>query len=388
MNSDHVFDAFNRIAKVNGTTLKRAMLSDYMKPYIVAALDPFQQYYAKRDEVEAASANPDGAPFTDETWCTLHKLKTREVSGTTAHQIINKTIRELTPESAALFIRILNKDLRIGLRAKTINKRFPGLIPTHDIMLAKLFDESKVTFPCWAGPKIDGVRAVFRKGHFYSRKGLQFRGLEFLESLLSDFIEPIDGELIVPGVSFQVGSGKIRSDSPTPDAAFYIFELPTVDAPFSERIQMMQDLSGMDDSIRVVPHVEILDLSMLYDYYEQCRKQGYEGTVVRTYDYKYVGTRSFHWMKMKPKMKDLELKVVDLFEGNGKYKGQLGGVIVEYHGSKGKRKVRVGGGFTDNQREFFYNCPSAIMFKYIQAEAMEETDEGSLRHPIFKEVKE
>ena len=56
---------------------------------------------------------------------------TREVQGLLT--FYEKDIREL-------IIRMLLKDLRIGVNVKTINKAIPGLIPKHEIMLASKFE--------------------------------------------------------------------------------------------------------------------------------------------------------------------------------------------------------------------------------------------------------
>jgi DNA ligase-1 len=381
--SDMVFEAVEMVAKASGHT-KRQFLHPAMMSYLVAAYNPYIRYYTKRKEEECVAESKN--QFTDETWELLRKLSEREISGHDAEYAVDRHIAMMTPESSRLFIRILNKDLRMGLGAKSINKVFPNLIPTHDVMLAYRVDWSRVEYPCYISFKVDGVRATYKFGEFYSRKGIKFEGLDQLKYELKDVKMPLDGELSIPGVSFQVGSGLIRRNTPTSNALFSIFELPNVLESFPVRATMMRDMENYSEHVTALRQQLIHSRAEADACYELARRMGYEGLVLRKYNYRYVGNRSYSWMKIKPLMKDLELKVVDVYEGEGKYIGMLGGVIVEYHGSRGMKHVKVGSGFTDNQRhEYWLNPPIG---QTIQAEAMEETDDGSLRHPIFKEVKE
>ena len=80
-------------------------------------------------------------------------------------------------------------------------------------MLAKLFDMSKVKFPCYASPKLDGVRGTFATDQIYSRNGHPYVGINHITDILYSMTYETDGELIIPGLSFQKGSGQIRSDN-------------------------------------------------------------------------------------------------------------------------------------------------------------------------------
>ena len=387
MTSDQVFDHIEMIAKASGNSKKKYLHRD-MIPYLAAAYNPYKRYYTTK-----CRKGEGYSQFDNISWNILGHLSARRLSGYDAEATVAIHTQSLTWKSAELFKRILNKDLRMGMGAKTINKVFPRAIPTHDIMLAKKVNWERVRYPCFISPKIDGVRAVYKYGEFYSRGGHKYKGLQHLKDQLKDITVPLDGELIVSGVSFQVGSGMIRSDQRTPGANFRIFELPTMPDDFQTRVIMMEDFTDYSPNVSSVPHFMINNQAEAMEYYRSFRSLGYEGAVVKSLEYRYVGTRSWHWMKVKPLMKDLELKVIKVYEGTGKYRGKLGGVTVEYFGTKGSRIVDIGSGFTDDQRDAFW--PGALFIdeadiidKYIQAEAMEETDDGSLRHPIFKEVKD
>ena len=170
----------------------------------------------------------------------------------------------------------------------------------------------------------------------------------------------------------------IRNRSLTPDAVFSIFDIPSVIVPFKQRLIMINDLHLIGHYIREVQHTILYDAEDLLRFYQSCRRAGYEGAVIKPMDYKYKGSRSYDWMKMKEVL-SVDLRVKKLFEGTGKYEGQMGGVVVEYNG----REVKVGGGFSDYQRKSYWDEPMKIHACMIEVLYMEETDDGSLRHPRF-----
>lgn len=371
MNSDLAFDMIEKIGKTSGHA-KHGLLVEGLKDYLVAAYDPYTMYGIKN----SPKGNGENQ-FDMETWLLLEGLANRLFTGDKAKQMVWDHVSPMTLKSSILFHRILNKDLRMGVSAKTINKVYPGLIETNDVMLAKLFSKSRAKFPCYAGPKIDGIRGTYRhkRKKFYTRNGHEIVGLEHLILQLDQTKADLDGELFIPDVSFQISSGEIRSKNPTPNAVFAMFEVPRVKMSFKERLQYMEVLSQTRTNILRLKHYKINDLDHLYKFYSWCRKQGHEGAVVRPLDYEYVGTRSYHWMKMK-NILDFDLKVEDMFEGKGKYKGQMGGVIVKYYG----KPQRVGGGFSDAQRKTWWDQPNHILGKTIHVVVTEFTDDGNFRH--------
>lgn len=384
MDSDLMFAAVETVAAVSGHS-KMAFLDIEMKPYLLAAYDPYIRYYLKRPEKPPFIGKGKNI-FDQETWSILDDLSARRLSGNLANDIVNAHLKQLTPASSRLFIRILNKDLRWGLGAKSINKALSKLIPTHDIMLAKLFQINRVKYPCFGSPKIDGVRALLKRGEFYSRSGKIYKGLERLKAEIRDAfgvnsildVPVLDGELTVIGTTFQTGSGMIRRDEETPDAHFSLFELPEVTAPFTHRVMMMDDLTGTSSYMSPVHHEQLLNEDQLMGFFWGCRNLGYEGSVIKPMNYQYKGSRSYDWMKMKQVL-TVDLEVEDVEEGTGKYENCLGKAVVNYKG----KPVRVGTGFTDDERDNFWLHPEVLIGKTIEIEYMEETDDGSLRHPRF-----
>jgi len=378
LSSDKAYDLFKRIADTSGSINKRIFLRRQdITEYLLAAYNPFVKYYLTQCEEGRGTKE-----FDEVTWAILRDLSTRRLSGHDAQGVVRIETVGMTPKSSKLFHMILNKDLRMGMGVKEINKVFPGLIPTHDVMLAKLFDAKRVKYPCFGSPKIDGVRAKFRDGVFCSRNGHEYIGLNHLAEELSHVNHELDGELVITGLTFQQSSGLIRNDSPTPNATYRIFEVPSYRGSFIERLTVIDDLHLIGPHIHRVPHITLNSKDEVYEFYDTCRKMDYEGAVIKPYDYEYRGTRSYDWMKMKPK-DNMDVTVISIYEGKGKYKGQMGGVTVDFNGVND-----VGGGWSDKQRKEYWENPSLIVGKCIEVSYMEFTDDGNFRHANFETIRE
>lgn len=133
-----------------------------------------------------------------------------------------------------------------------------------------------------------------------------------------------------------------------------------------------------------------------------------EGIMVKNPEGLYDKKKSYGWMKVKPE-ETLDLRIIGYFPGEPgtKYQDCLGGLVVRHKDVN----VRVGGGFTDLERQEFWEiitremkrldealinhekdaivAPSAflndteILFNLAEIEFHEETPDRSLRHPRF-----
>ena len=139
---------------------------------------------------------------------------------------------------------------------------------------------------------------------------------------------------------------------------------------------------------------------------------GFEGIIVKPLDGLYERRRTYGYMKIKDEVDtagDVDLLITGVYEGDGKYQGMAGGVIVDFNGVP----VRVGGGWSDRQRaeiwadhtntvvEYTYRSweeeldemitvtekvkPSgqSVIGRLIEVKYHEITPDGSMRHPRF-----
>jgi DNA ligase-1 len=94
---------------------------------------------------------------------------------------------------------------------------------------------------------------------------------------------------------------------------------------------------------------------------------GHEGLVLRK-----IGTNEF--IKVKTVYTD-DVKILGYVEGKGKHEGRLGKFITE--------DGDCGTGYSDKEREEFWENRDKLIGTYIEVDSMERTPKGKLRNPRF-----
>lgn len=314
----------------------------------------------------------------------LNDLSSRELSGLEATRVVMQYMSNLAPEEANLFAKIINKDLRMGVGIKTIQKLFPDLIKNKpSAQLVKGFNEKKVQYPCLVSPKYDGVRGLW-DGQFKTRQGKVIKGLDHIERQLSAMFPTggiiLDGELLVRGLDFDKASGLIRNDQQVPDAYYMVFDVPSMDDSLRNRLLWLHSNLYMAYCIYLAAHTMANNNDDILNYYAQCINKDLEGIVIKNPNEKYKEGRSWDWMRLVP-AHTADCKVTGVFEGQGKYKDTLGGIIVDYQG----HEVKVGSGFSDEERDLIWSKSEEYVLDAIaECEYKEKTKAGAMRQPRFK----
>ena len=449
LDSVDVLAMLDKIAATSSRTEKEALLRDYadddfFKWVVTQAYDPFITFGITPPKVQAEGLKRfdlNSRPITG----MLYGLQTRAITGNAAKETVLETLLSLDHSSAELLWRILSKDLRCGITATTINKVLPGTVPSFDCMLAHKFEEKRIkTWPVAVEPKLDGVRVICLvrdgKAQFFSRSGKPFPAVEHLgdqvvkmvkathkaildrSKLVKDEIGDLweyylgseaapaialDGEIVSGNFNKTVGDVR-RKDEAATDAEYHIFDaLPykefTTDGLAEIKLQQMARRAFVvymvklaeASSLKTVPSYLASSAEEIQSFYQTFRAKGLEGAIVKPREAYYHKKRNHGWMKLKNE-ETHDLRVTGVFEGTGKYAGQLGGLIVDFNGVE----VRVGGGFSDEDRVELWKISQADTFcllsdapdevkragcrvigRLIEVEAHEVTPDGSLRHP-------
>jgi len=251
-----------------------------------------------------------------------------------------------------------------------------GLMQPYDL------DESRIVLPCYISPKLDGVRGHDDNGMFF-RSGKPILGVDHIYNAVKDLGIRLDGEMLVPGMSFQKSSGLIRSHNATPDAHFYVFDYYNTSDIFSNRIEVMNQIEVLSTKIHVITHHLVKTLKELYHYHNNYISMGLEGSVIKTPYHIYQFRQSWDWMRIVP-LHSVDVVVLSMYEGKGKYVDMMGGVRCEGEGVK----VKVGTGFNDSDRALYWHDPHGLVGKTIRVTYKEKTKDGSLRHPAFDRVRQ
>jgi DNA ligase 1 len=402
-----IYDTLNDLAAISSLNKKKEalkqaiMANEKLKAVCQLAYDPFIRFNMTAllpHQQQGGTEMPTFQVILD----LLNGLKDRTVKASKAREQIEKW----DFHHRWVFTAIINKDLRAGFTDTMLNDVFPGFVPEFDCMLAKKFEPKRIKeWPVAVQPKLDGVRCLIRliKGEaprFFSRNGIEeFANFpiisEELAHLSSTFgpkaVMWLDGELVSGSFNKTVGDVRRKSQS-REDVVFTAFELLSEDAfrglsndTHADRYDILQSYlqTFQFDVVRVIENWSASSIDDILKHYARVRATGGEGVIVKPLNGKYVPKRSFDWLKIKGE-ETLDLKVINIFEGEGKYAGKLGGIIVDHKGVH----VRVGSGFTDDERE---PVSQALFDKYFgkiaEIQFHEVTPDGSLRHPRFKGIR-
>lgn len=346
--------------------------------------DPFKRFH-----IQKLPWTGKGSETIDGSWPVIHSILDELVEGFGGQRekdLVRATITAMNPSDAELFKCIIKKDLRAGISATTINSVFPDLIPVFGAMKAKKLEKHRWSPRHYISVKLEGLRGQSINGKLYSMNGQRFKGLEHIEENLPADMD-LDGELLIPGLHFQVASGKIRSYNPTPDTCFFIYDVPSLsDEPFNIRYQALENLAedfSLSRSIlnptwiTLVKHTHVPSFEALEQQFSKVLAAGFEGLVVKHPEHTYKsGKRTYDWMKMKNTL-DEDAPITGFYEGQGKYEGQLGGVYVK---RKNGKTCKVGGGFSDQERTDIWNDQDKYIGRVIEVHYHEDTPDGDFRH--------
>ena len=257
--------------------------------------------------------------------------------------------------------------------------------PLSPAMLAKPY---KGVLPCdyAVEPKIDGVRVIVEVCResmavaFKTRNGnllhsLAHLGEWFSETASKHGVFTFDCEA-VSGQDFYDSVGDIRSSEPAKDAHLWLLDLPDDVGTYRERRELMSKFA-YDSRVRLVESFSGITPN---DAFRRFVSQGFEGAMVKDVDAPYQqGKRSNGWLKVKAVDAE-DCPVVSVHEGEGRLAGTMGHVVVENNG----RLVRVGGGFTDEQRRTIWENRDTVIGSYLEVTFQSRTPDGSMRHPRIR----
>jgi DNA ligase-1 len=315
---------------------------------------------------------------------------------------------------------IITKSLKLGVDVKTVNKVYgKDFIPVLNVMLGTSVEKCKIPEGTWfaISQKLNGSRCFYYKGKLYTRQGKIYTGCEHIikdiERINNHYFEDenawvYDGELILKDSSlsdseaFQKGVGIANSDKENKEELkLVIFDtIPTDEFEegqsrstyWARKVLLNGYARNIKElnlsNIEVVPmFYEGIDQSEIWKWLDYAEENDMEGIMINL-DTPYECKRTKNLIKVK-KFYTLDLKVVDAVGGDGRLKGTLGALVVDYKGNT----VNVGSGFSDEQRkEFWENRDSmigrVIEVKYKEITKNKDTGLESLQFPVFVSLRE
>ena len=264
-------------------------------------------------------------------------------------------------------------------------------------MLAHKYNEDKAHYPAFIQPKLDGVRCLFTAKGAFSRANNQFMNVDHIEQALKPFFAKnptaiLDGELYNHGLKddFEKIISLVKKKKPTDNdkaeaaelVQYHVYDVASMTiAPYSLRFNFIQDLTYTYPICKVETKVA-LDFDEALKMHKKNLKLGYEGSIYRSFEGRYKGTRSWDLMKFKD-FHDDEATIIGYDIGQGKREGTLGKfIMMDDDGNKFGCPPGKGYNYKDlaNMLENITDyIGERATFTYF-----ERTKAGSYRHPHYK----
>jgi DNA ligase-1 len=421
---DYVWGMVRDLRATSSTKDKEGIILDYCghsspaasftKKILLYTYHPLWQYNITSDNLKKKNSLRGKAykNFFD----LLDDLKSRKITGHDAIGAVNSFI-ENHADYEELIYCIIDKDLKTRAGDKIINKAIPDHIPEFSVALADKYDPNIVNWKdgWYVSTKLDGCRLICVVDYngdstFYSRTGKSFETLDIvaggIKSLgVSNVV--FDGELCLiddegredfQGIMKQIK----KKDHTIPNPSYKIFDMISHDEFYSKKGETSKPYSVRYNNLCEVMkknscaclsslHQELIkDDEHFAEWTKKSQDLNWEGLILRA-DEPYKGKRSKDLLKYKSFFDD-EYEVVDVEFGPFRYvkdgaeceETMLSCVMIKHKGYT----VRVGSGFTIEQRQDFYKHPKKILGKIATvqffSESQNQDGQLSLRFPTFK----
>lgn len=378
------------------------------------ALHPLLSYKVSEKTLRDARPLFDGGKSYSCIGGVCRSLSSRRALDNLTVRYVKGFLDTVSEDNREVYIKLLAKTLRLGVTAKTVNKVIPGLIPEWDVQQAYPIEKYPLLPGEWfaLSEKLNGVRATYYRGRLYARSGEEHKGMDHIEEFLQrttgfDFV--FDGELTLADKSdltdneaFRKATGIINADVGTCDKTaicFTVFDMLPADEfdtgasedPYHIRRMTLDDIYSPlfnGSCVRVLPLLyagtDQNMVGMLLDEMVAADKEG----LMCNLDVPYKCKRHSGILKVK-RFYTMDLAIIGCEEGNGRLSGVLGAFVLDFKGNE----VRVGSGFTDEDRFWLWHRREELVgklceVKYKEISTDKNTGAESLQFPVFVTLRE
>ena len=345
------------------------------------------------------------------------EFASNHLTGNARVERLQEVLTCLHAEDAKVVEMVLSKKTDCGVSVQNANKVLKTPIKTFNVMLCAKQDQkliNELNFPCVAQTKMDGMRVIVSvdeegKVRYRSRNGKDLELNENIDSQFSGLSNIVfDGEMLIKSdegfLDRKTGNGILNSvrQGKASDE-----DINKVHFVFWDQIQYTDFIDGFSDRGYLRRFDELSELFIkiqpsnwslvrtsypksfeeAQEFYLEARKNGEEGCILKDGNAPYEAKRVKHQIKMKAE-ETADLRIIGVEEGTGKNVGRLGAVLCE--DETGVLKVNVGSGFTEKEREEFWNedlIGQIVEVKYNEIVTKKGSDEVSMFLPIFVELR-
>lgn len=419
MPSQNILMYLELIQKTQGTNDKKALLQEWYdidssqcikvmnflyNPNIVTNMSTKK---IKKVFTEPVLSTSDVKILDDNILMIIMMYLVDECTGTDENIRVLQSYRDLYTylQSKEFLELFMCKELSIGLDIKAINSVIPNcidiiepMLATNYVNIADKLDHSKVYYITL---KLDGNRCIVdnRTGipKAYSRNGVEIKGLDtFLSCLNLPSGKIYDGELL-PRITTNKSSKdqykeissimRTKGEKPKDKITYHIFDIIDYDLPYMQRRNFI-------DNIKNTEYQQVCEVlykgqinNVVFKLLDEVVAQEQEGLMANDIEGMYESKRVKSILKFK-KFNTVDLKCIKVEQGEKKYANTLGAIVCEYKGNT----VKVGSGFTDNQRDYYWKHQDEIIGRVVEIQYFEETQDKqgnlSIRFPVYCGIRE
>lgn len=316
-------------------------------------------------------------------------------------------------EDREFYEQMITKSLRIGCDYKTVNKAIPGLIKVYQTQQAyPLSNKNSPKLGEWfsLSEKINGTNCGIIGGQCISRQGKPFSNMNHIIEEINQLglnNMYVNGELVrnnfdnIPDdENFQKSISIINSDiADKTDIHFIFYEVLTLEEFHKGKSKIkyknrLKEYFELENKIKELglKYIHFInhfysgtDKSEIQKWLDYANSHNMEGLMLNKDTY-WENKRNNGILKVKS-FKTCDIRCVGVEEGEGKYTGTLGKIVCNYKGYE----LRVGSGFTDEQRKNLWTHAEVVIDKIVTIQYKAETknkDGGiSVQFPTFKGVR-
>ena len=394
--------------------IKAHSSDEWFKKFLYYAFNPLITYQIsdkfidkfRKGEIEI---NPDTKlVFFDDIFSCCEYLSRLRAVDSVAQKQVAFMLTGFQEDERNLYLKLLSKNIRLGITSKTINKVIPDLIPEWEVQQAYPIETTTLGEDTyfWLTQKLNGARATLYNGQLIARSGTPYNGLEHITQILKPIWDEgyiTDGELLLKDrgdltddEAFRKSTGILNSNDEYKTAISYTifdiiprsdFESDNPKVLYSQRRSLLNSFKSRleDDNgyVKVLPTLYCgTDHAQISKLLDKMVAEDKEGLMLNT-NVPYKRTRHKGILKVK-KFYTMDLEIVGFEEGTGRLQGMLGAFIVKFKDNI----VKVGSGILDEQRRQFWDSREELFgslceVKYKEISKDKKTGLESLQFPIF-----
>lgn len=428
-----LYDIIKSLQSAQGSLAKQAIMDAnkddiLFKAYMKAVYDVGLNYYQKKAPKMAGSANLATLDKEFIDWI-VRAIAGRERTGKDAVAVLKTMMEAMDVQGQELAGYIIDRSIGANVGDTMVLKTWPDLyfLPPYQrcsLMDAKAKERFGKLPSFYVQTKADGsfayvVKRLDGSVDVITRQGSKYP--QWFAEHMAQGLEPgnvLVGELLVyvsvprggssgpKLLDRKTGNGLLNSvlKNGELEEQYSVemqvwdmltqaeFEAGKSDEPYCNRFARLDTFNGNGTAphVSMVGHWEVTSLAEAYKIYTEHTSKGLEGCIAKNPAAIWKDGTSKDMVKMKLKF-EVEMRVVGMYEGEGKAKGMLGGV--ELASEDGLLANNCGSGFTDEQRKYYWINRHELMNAVVAVEANDITQDRDVRKkpslslPIFIEVR-